>query len=413
MIEAFAGARRALGPGPYRTYMLGNVSSLIGTWVQRVAVGYLTWELTHSATWLGVMAMADLAPSLVVGPFAGVFADRVNRQRLLRITLLLGLVQALGLAMLQLLDALPIAMLFLMTLTQGVVNATAQPARMALISAMVPRDIIGSAVAINAISFNLARFIGPVIAGILIYSFGVTAAFGVNAASFAIFIILLSRLPVLTQIMNKKNGAFRRDLLLGFSYVRGHRATAYVMLIVLVTGMASRPVNELLPGFSDRVFNRGADGLAMMTAAIGLGAMAGSAWVVTRPAGRPLARPMLNAACIGSLAVMGFTLSNQFELALLAITIAGFCWTITGVLAQTLVQLGVPDEVRGRVLSIFGLILKSGPAVGAIVIGSIADVLGLQSTVAAFALMALIFILCIRTKSGTIAAAFEPRVSEN
>ncbi|MBJ3777072.1 MFS transporter [Acuticoccus mangrovi] len=403
----FEGARKALGPGPYRIYTIGNATSLIGTWMQRISVGYLAWELTHSATWLGIVAFADLFPTVIVGPVAGVAADRWNRRRVLLLMQALGLLQAIGLAALYLAGGLTIGSLFTITLVLGVITAFAQPARLAMISLMVPREVLGSAVAINAITFNLARFIGPGIAGVLISTAGVAWVFALNAVSYAVFVWALVRLPALAAAPARRGSSFLADLGEGITYVMRDRAAGTVLLAMIVTGVASRPLIELLPGFSDRVFGRGADGLAMLTSSVGIGAALGGLWVANRRPGSPMTRTMVTAALCGAITVTLFATTSSFPVALLLIMGAGCCWTLTGISAQTLLQLGVPDEVRGRVLALFGLILKASPAVGALVTGALADVFGLRPTVAAAAILAAIFILWLALHCDEIAARFE------
>lgn len=387
-VPAFSGTRLVLAPGPFRTYTIGNATSLIGTWMQRITVGYLTWELTHSATWLGLMAFADLFPTVVVGPIARVAADRWSRKRVLVVTQLMGLAQALLLAVLHVMGLLGVGLLLSITLALGIVAAFAQPSRLALISSMVPRDLIASAVAVNAISFNLARFLGPAVAGVLISTVSVSAAFAVNALSYAMFIVALVRLPDLPTGRSKGAESFRADLVSGFAYIRRETAAAQVLLAMAISGIAARPVIELMPGFAEQVFDRGAAGLAMLTSAIGLGAMLGGAWMAARSPGSPLARPMVVAGLTSALGVVVFSASPGFILALVVIAVVGGCWVITGITAQTLLQLGVSSDLRGRVLAIYGLILRASPALGALATGSLADVLGLRVSVAGAALLA-------------------------
>ncbi|MCR8725875.1 MFS transporter [Frigidibacter sp. ROC022] len=404
----FSGARRALGPGPFRIYTVGNVTSLIGTWMQRISVGYLTWEMTHSATWLGLMAFADLFPTVIIGPFAGVAADRWSRQQVLRITQFLGLVQALSLAVLHMMGLLSVGLLLVITLALGIIAAFAQPSRLALISSMVPRELVASAVAVNAISFNLARFLGPAVAGVLISTFSVSAAFAVNALTYAVFIWALARLPDLPTGRSKAPGSFWADLFSGFGYIRRERAAAEVLLAMAVSGIAARPVIELMPGFAGQVFDRGAAGLAALTSAIGIGAMLGGAWMAARPPGSPLARPMVLAGLISALGVVAFACAFNFFLALVVIALVGGCWVVAGITAQTLLQLGVASEVRGRVLAIYGLILKASPALGALATGSLADVLGLRFSVAGAAILASLYMAYLLLRVRQRFAGLEP-----
>lgn len=379
----FGAARQVLGKGPFRTYTIGNIISLIGTWMQRISVGYLTWELTHSATWLGLMAMADLFPTVIVGPFAGVMADRWSRYRLLVVTQILGFVQAAALAVLYEMDVLDVLVMFAITLALGVVAAIAQPARLAMISSMVPRSQLGAAVAVNAISFNLARFLGPAASGFLISTAGITWAFVANALSYAVFVFALRRMPrAMRDTPLAAAGGFGRELAEGILFVFRHRATAAVLAVMVVSGLFSRPLIELLPAFSGGVFSGGASALAALTSSIGIGAVLGGSWISSRPAGGPLTPTMLVTALGGTIGVVVFTAVDSLLFAVPIIVAIGFCWVCTGICAQTLLQLGAPEAMRGRVLSLYGLVLKAAPAIGAVIAGALSDSFGLRLTVA-------------------------------
>ncbi|MBE2278223.1 MAG: MFS transporter [Rhodobacteraceae bacterium] len=383
-----------LGPGPYRTYTLGNAISLIGTWMQRITVGYLTWELTGSAAWLGLMSMADLCPTLLVSPLAGVMADRLNRHMILRLTQALGLVQAALMAILYETAGLTVGVMLVFTFALGVVNGVAQPARLTMISALVSRDRLGTAVAVNAINFNLARFTGPAAAGVLISTAGVGWAFVANALSYGAFLWAMERMPDRVKRASPpptENGLLR-DLTQGFGFVLRNRGTLIVMLLMTVVSLFSRPVIELMPGFAAAVFGRGADGLAMLTAAIGLGAMAGGLWMASRRNGLQ-SRLMVQMALGGALFPLAFSCVSSLWLGLPLLAGAGCCWVCTSIAAQTLLQTGVADQVRGRVLALYGMVLKSGPALGALGVGMVSDRIGLQTALLVSAALSTSYVL--------------------
>ena len=178
---AIGNAGLAFAHRNYRVYASGNAVSLVGIWMQRVSVGWLAWTLTHSGAWLGIMSMAEFFPVVFLSPLAGVLADRRDRVRIIRVTQIAGSVEAILLAVLVYTGAISIWLLFALTFLLGVFNAMAQPARLALIPTLVDRPALASALAVNAIIFNAARFVGPAVAGILIARVSVAAAFAVNA----------------------------------------------------------------------------------------------------------------------------------------------------------------------------------------------------------------------------------------
>ncbi len=175
----------------YGIYVAGNAVSLVGTWMQRISVSWLTWELTHSGLWLGIVAFADFFPGLVVGPLAGAIADRADQLTVVRTSQLVSLVQATVLAALAATHHLEIWSLVALTGFQGAVVAFNQPARLALVPSLVGGGDVASAVAINSVIFNLARFIGPMLSGLVIVWFGVAAAFAANAVSYVAFVLAL------------------------------------------------------------------------------------------------------------------------------------------------------------------------------------------------------------------------------
>ena len=184
----------ALAHRNYRIYAGGNVVSLVGIWMQRVAVGWLAWTLTHSGTWLGILSMAEFFPVVFLSPIAGALADRRDRVGIIRVTQIAGSVEATLLAVLVYTGTITIDLLFALTLLLGVFNAVAQPSRLALIPTLVDRAALPSALAINAIIFNSARFLGPAVAGIVIARISVGAAFAVNAATYVVFLVAMANL---------------------------------------------------------------------------------------------------------------------------------------------------------------------------------------------------------------------------
>src|SRR5437763_12924734 len=187
LATGFGNVAPAFAHRNYRIYVSGNAVGLIGTWLQRVSVGWLAWTLTHSGAWLGIMSMAEFFPVVFLSPLAGVLADRRNQVSVIRTTQVIGGVQASLLAILVYTDAITIEWLLALTLLLGITNSFAQPSRMALISSLVDRAALPSALAINSIVFNSARFIGPAIAGLIIAHARTSAPFAVNAAPYAWF----------------------------------------------------------------------------------------------------------------------------------------------------------------------------------------------------------------------------------
>jgi MFS family permease len=391
----------------YRIYASGNAVSLIGVWMQRVAVGWLAWTLAHSGTWLGLVSMAEFFPVVFLSPLAGALADRRDRVGIIRVTQIAGSIEAILLAALVYANAITIELLFGLTLLLGVFNAMAQPSRLALIPTLVDRPALPSALAINAIIFNSARFIGPAMAGIVIAKVSVGAAFAANAATYVVFLVAMTNLRGLPALPVGATQSVLKASAEAYGYASRHPGIAPMLLLFTVTTIGTRGFVELFPGFADHVFGRGPEGLATLTSTVGLGAICGATVMLLRPAIAGLTRLVLVNNFIISLAILGFTLTDQFRFALPCVFVAGAAMTITGVGAQTLIQAAVDVGLRGRIMALYGMIFRAGPAIGAVLMGSLSEHFGLRLPLAVGALVSCGFWLWTRLKRKRITETLE------
>jgi predicted MFS family arabinose efflux permease len=376
--SGFGNIGRALSHRNYRVYISGNAIQLIGTWMQRVSVGWLTWTLTHSGTWLGLVSMAEFLPVLFVSPLAGVLADRKDRVGIIRVTQLYGCFTATLLAILVGTGFISSHVLFALVLLLGINQGVAQPARLALIPTLVDRDALPSALAINSIVFNLARFIGPAIAGLLIARVSIAAAFAANAVTYIAFQISLANLRDIPPVPVRAAQNAVRASLEAYSYATRHPGIAPMLLLFAVTTIGTRGFIELFPGFADNVFHRGPQGLAMLTSTVGLGAICGGLWMLLRSQISGLTTIVLANTLVMSLAIVAFTATDSFTLALPCVFVAGAAMVITGIGAQTLIQASTDRGMAGRVMALYGMIFRAGPALGAVVMGTASEHFGLR-----------------------------------
>ncbi|MBT6117608.1 MAG: MFS transporter [Rhodospirillaceae bacterium] len=410
-----SGPARILGALHHRNfaiYTLGNAVSLTGTWMQRVAIGWLTWELTHSGLWLGIISFADLFPSLIVGPIAGAAADRWDRLRVTRVSQALAMIHSVVLFALTAMGWITIELLLGLTLYLGVVIGFNQPARMALVPALVPREQVPTALATNSIIFNSARFVGPAAAGLAIVWGGVAVAFLVNSLTFVVFLVCLARLrldPAALRPAARPRG-FLHEMNAGIRYTARHEGIGTLILLLLTVCLFTRPFVELLPGFADAVFDAGAGGLALLTSTIGAGAMLGGLWLSGRPDQRDLTRIVLLASAAQCLTLLAFVATDSLWLALPALAVAGFAMVAGGVGSQTLVQHAVAEDMRGRVMSFYGLTFRCGPALGALVMGWASEFMGLRWPLAIGAALTLALCLRLWLRRDRIAQAAETAV---
>jgi predicted MFS family arabinose efflux permease len=358
--------------------------SLVGTWVQRVAVGWYTWELTHSGTWLGIIALADLAPAVVAGPLGGGFADRHSPLRINLVCQTLAMLSAIALALCTAAGVMTAALLAALVLGHGTVMGFAQPARLALVYSLVDREHLPSAIAFNSVAFNLARFIGPAVAGVALVASGPALAFGLNAVSFIAFLFVLTRIRIEIERPGPRRAgsSLLTEIRDGAAYAVRHREIGPLLLFAATLSLFGRSFVELLPGFADGVLSGGAATLAMLSSAMGVGAVTSGLWLAN--ARRPSSPMRFVAVCalVTALATIAFAASTSLVFSVLAVTVAGAFMSMAGVSIQTFLQLAVDAEYRARLMSLYGVIFRSGPALGALIMGVASDLVGLQWPVA-------------------------------
>jgi predicted MFS family arabinose efflux permease len=386
---------RTLAHRDFGVYVAGNSISLIGTWMQRIGVGWLAWELSHSGAVLGLVAFADLFPGVLIGPFGGALADRADRLRVIKVAQTLIMLQALALFVLTAGGGINVPLLVALVLFQGAVIGFNQPARLALIPSLVPRPDLATAVAINSIVFNTARFIGPALAGVAIVALDVSAVFALNALSFVAFLFALSRLRLQPNAAPRSRRSMLGAIADGLRYALRHPGIGPILVLQAVLAGCARPFVELLPGFAAEVFGRGAPGLALLSSTIGIGAIAGGLWLAQRPGQTGLPRIVLATSIMTALTVLAFALCRWFWPAVWCVALAGFAMVVAGAGTQTVLQTAVDEDMRGRVLSLFGLIFRGGPALGALAMGAASEALGLQAPLIAGALIGLVAALLL------------------
>jgi predicted MFS family arabinose efflux permease len=328
------------------------------------------------------MAVADALPATVLAPFSGVMADRFERIRLIRLTQLAQSLQAATLALLSFTGNLGTETLLGLVLVLGVIQAFAQPLRLSLVPSLVRIEDLSSAVAINSSLFNLARFVGPAIAGVLITAYGVAAAFAGATLCFVVFLTFMFRVePLRNEVTPGSSRGIWNDVLEGFRYAAAHPGVGPILVLIVATTVFSRSFFDLLPAFADRVFERGADGLAILVASVGVGALASSLWLAGRGATEGLTRIGVGFLLVVTLAQAIFATTERLPLAMMCMSVVGFATVATSITCQTLLQNTVDGHVRGRVMGLYGMAMRAGPAIGALALGALSERFGLQATV--------------------------------
>jgi MFS family permease len=373
--------KSALSSRYYLIYLIGNTISLHGLWIYRVALGWFAWQLSGSELWVGIVAFTQFAPTVVFGPVFGVLADRFDRRAASLLINSVSIVNMLLLGFMTYRGQVDIAVLTMLSLMQGVLDGAHMPVRMSIVPNLVTKHQLQSAIAITSISFNVSRFVGPAIAGLIIAKLGVATAFAVNGVSYLSLIaaMLVIRLNP-TVGRTPRQGHVWQELKDGVRYVRRHRSIRSVLVIIALVSVFGRGALEMMPVFADAVYQRGSAALAILTSAIGAGAVV-SGLALSRGAQWLTINVVRLAAAAGGalIAILGFV--QNFHVAVTVVAALGVILSLCGVGSQILIQTLVDDEVRGRVSSIWGMIAFGGTALGGLVVGAAAAAWGLQDVV--------------------------------
>ncbi len=371
----------ALTTKGFRHYLFGNAISLHGIWVMKISIGWMAWEATGSTAFLGWLAFLNYAPPLFFGPFFGVVVDRIDIRKAAMTTQLLFAIAALALMGIHLAGLSGRVSLTLVALFIGLVTSAQHPIRMAITPRLTPNSQLASVVLLLSLNFNIARVVGPAIGGGLIAQYGLTAALGFIIAAFIPFVLILATLSPRAN-KAKARASLRADFAEGLGYVLRSR---FIRTATLVTGLFSlsgRGALEILPSLADGAFQRGAAGLGTLTAAAGVGALlAALAQIIGKsPQKGRLPAVSLAAAIIGPLAVAALGMVSAWPVAVFIIGLLGGLGTLVGVGMQSAIQMQVEDHLRGRVMSLWIMVAMGGTAFGSLLVGGMADIFGLASS---------------------------------
>lgn len=363
----------------YAWYMGGMGPYLISTWMLRVATGWLAWELTESYAWLGYVAAADLAPMLVLSMFAGAIIDRSDplKQQIFYQWLQVG--HAIALAVITLAGWMTIEILFVLCLFLGCVHPFAAAARHSVVPASVPKEEIPTALAIDSSLFNASRFIGPAIAAPIILGFGAGGVFFTHTLGCIFFLVGLYQVQMSFGERHRHGGAnMLADIREGFAYVANHAGMAPLFLLLACSASLIRPLADMLPGFAGKVFEAGPAGLAWLTASMGIGATISAVMVAIYGRLSGLTLMALASYLVHVIATLVFVSTNYIAVAFVAGIFWGYTLTSMSTAVQAMVQSNVDNRLRGRVMAVYTLIYRGTPAIGAVIIGLLAEDLGLQ-----------------------------------
>jgi MFS family permease len=372
---------RALQHRNYRLFFGGQGISLIGTWMTRVATAWLVYRLTGSAFLLGLVSFASQIPILFLGPFAGVWVDRLNRRQVLVITQVLSMLESFALAGLALGHVITVTEIILLNLFQGAVNAFDMPGRQAFVVEMVedPEDL-GNAIALNSSLVNAARLIGPSVAGLLIAAVGEGYCFLIDGISYIAVIASLLAMTVTHQRLARSPKKVLTELREGWDYVRGFHPIRSILLLLALISLVGMPYTALMPIFAGKILHGGANTLGFLMAAIGVGALIGALMLAARQSVLGLGRLIpLTAAGFGASLIV-FSTSRTMWLSCLLLVVTGFCFMQNLACSNTILQTITEDEKRGRVMSFYSVAFQGIAPFGSLAAGAVANWIGAPRT---------------------------------
>jgi len=391
--------------GRFIIYAIGQAVSASGIWMQRMSIGWIAWELTHSVGWVGAIALTELVAAICVAPLAGAITDRCNPYLLSITTQSTAVVVALTLFCATSSGSMTLWLLFVLALLDSTWQGMNLPVRMTVINLIASRGSMARAVASNAIGFNVARAVGPALAGLIIVQAGVAFVFLVTAASFAVMIAIVFYLQTsIDRPIASSSATLAVDIVDGYKYVARTPTLAAIFMLLCAFSILGRPFTELFPAIAGEMFNGGPGVLSMLMSAQGVGALIAGFWMLRTRSNAAIVKTTFAAAFGMAGALLIFSYVESLAVGLLLMGVAGLCHVTCNVGMQSLAQLSAESAFRGRTMALYGLIVRAGTAASAAAIGLAAEWVGLQPLLGgAAALCALcVAIIFFRARGGML-----------
>ncbi|MCX5714600.1 MAG: MFS transporter [Candidatus Omnitrophica bacterium] len=372
---------RALKHRNYRLFFSGQSISLVGTWMQQIAMSWLVYRLTNSALLLGIVGFIGQIPAFLLSPFGGVIADRYNRHRILIVTQTLAMLQALVLSILVFTKSIAVWHILMLSFFLGLVNSLDIPVRQAFTIDMIEdKNDLSNAIALNSSMVNLARMIGPSVAGILIAVVGEGLCFLLNALSYIAVIISLAAMSITPKAKKIFTNHVLYDLKEGVVYVLGFAPIKSILLLLGLISLMGVPYQVLMPIFARDIFHGGPKTLGFLMAMSGIGALTGAIYLAGRKTVVGLGRIIALASALFGLGVVVFSFSRSLWFALMVIFVAGFAMMVQMAASNTVLQTIVEEDKRGRVMSFYTMAFMGMSPFGCLLAGSLAQRIGAPHT---------------------------------
>jgi len=373
---------RALRHRNYRLYFTGQGISLIGTWMQSIALSWLVYRLTGSALLLGAVGFAGQIPSFLLSPLGGVLADRLNRRRVLIATQSLAMFQAFALSALVLTHVIQVWEIVALSVFNGLVFAFDAPTRQSFIVEMTQnREDLGNAIALNSSLFNSARVIGPSIAGVLLAAVGEGLCFFLNGVSYLAVIASLFAMRIQPRERPEQVTAMWEGLREGFSYAAGFKPIRYTLMLLSLVSLMGMPYAVLMPIFAKQILHGGERTFGWLMASAGVGALTGALFLASRRSVLGLGRLIPTAATIFGFGLIAFALSRVIWLSAALLVLIGFGMIVQMASSNTIIQTIVEEDKRGRVMAFYTMAFMGTAPFGSLLAGALANAIGPPNTV--------------------------------
>ncbi|MCG6957139.1 MAG: MFS transporter [Gemmatimonadetes bacterium] len=373
---------RALRHRNYRLFFGGQSLSLVGTWITRIAVAWLTWRLTHSAAMLGIVGFAGQIPTFLLGSFAGVWVDRLDRYKVLVTTQVLAMVQSFALAALAIPGVITIWEILALQAFQGVINAFDTPSRQSFLIDMIEdKADLSNAIALNSSMVNAARLVGPSVAGVLIAVVGEGWCFFLDGVTYFGIVGSLLAMHVVRRPRPTTRKKVLHDLADGFRYAFGFVPIRAVLMLLATVSLAGMPYTVLLPVIAAQTLHGGSHTLGFLMGASGVGALCGALVLASRTTVVGLGGWIPRAAATFGAGLMAVGLSRWLPVSLLVMVVAGFGFMVQMASSNTIIQTLVREDMRGRVMAFYAMSFMGMAPFGSLTAGAVAARIGAPWTV--------------------------------
>ena len=373
---------RAFRSSNYTLYFIGRAVSQFGTWMQRTAVVWVVYSITHSAFLLGVTIFAEQFPSFLFSIFGGVAADRYNRYKVIKITQITSMVQSVMLAGLMFMGHPAVWAILVLSVILGIINAFDVPARQALVNDVVadPADL-PNALSLTTATASLAQLLGPALAGIVLNEFGAPVCFLLNAASFGAVIISLLLMKLPAYIPKKTTKKIKTEFIEGFAYLKRTPDIGLIIVMLAIVSLLVLPYNTVIPVFAKVIFKGNAATFGYITSFIGIGAVSGTIFLASRKPGTHLKMILLWSTIILGVGLIFFSQITNFPIAMFFAALIGFGAIAQFTVCNIYVQSESAPRMRGRVISILLMAIFGMMPIGSVIVGAVSQHIGAPATV--------------------------------